>query len=274
MDNSPQEWMRAAERTFIVRNPTQQLATFGSTTISYYVVTDPIYQEIEDGEPEGVIRTGKVVAARPAIVTPSYAMNLQGFSSEAYEYLRHLAREYGPGSPGVLYQYTNEAHKVEIVKGEPGEIAGRIGKDLDQRKENLSVVLVGVDELWDIALLKFMYEFTSSSAVQKRAGDAGPGPFRRPASPRRRPKGRQLSDRAALHRSGARRRPGHAEARAGPLGPLPTLRDSLPQPLPRGPVGGLSAVVSAHKAFAQPSFRRRPESREGPGAPATVRTGA
>ena len=178
MDNSPQEWMRAAERTFIVRNPTQQLATFGSTTISYYVVTEPIYQDMNAGEPaEGVIRTGRVVAARPAIVTPSYAMNLQGFSAEAYEYLRHLAREYGPGSPGILYQYTNEAHKVEIVKGEPGEIAGRIGKDLDQRKENLSVVLVGVDELWDIALLKFMYEFTSSSAAQNVREMQGQGLF-------------------------------------------------------------------------------------------------
>ena len=28
----------------------------------------------------------------------------------------------------------------------------------------MAVVMVGVDELWDIALLKFIYEFTSSSA--------------------------------------------------------------------------------------------------------------
>ena len=176
MDGSPQEWMRAVERTFIVRNPTQQLATFGSTTISYYVVTEPIYQEM-NAEPEGVIRTGRVVAARPAVVTPSYAMNLQGFSAEAYEYLRYLSQQYGPASPGILYQYTNEARKVEIVKGEPGEIAGRISKDLDQRKENLSVVLVGVDELWDIALLKFMYEFTSSSAAQNVREMQGQGLF-------------------------------------------------------------------------------------------------
>ena len=27
----------------------------------------------------------------------------------------------------------------------------------------MSVVMVGVDELWDVALLKFIYEFTSSS---------------------------------------------------------------------------------------------------------------
>ena len=166
MENDPQDWMRAIERTFVVRNPKQQLATFGSTSITYYVVTEPIYQELDAAESEGVIRTGKVVAARPTIVTPSYALNLQGFSAEAYEYLNHLARQFGPTSPGILYQYTNEAHKVEIVKGAPSEIAGRISNDLDQREENLSVVLVGVDELWDIALLKFMYEFTSSSAEQ------------------------------------------------------------------------------------------------------------
>ena len=166
MEENPQEWMRAIEQTFVVRNPKQQLATFGSTTISYYVVTEPIYQELAPGEEEGVIRTGKVVAARPAVVTPTYALNLQGFSPEAYEYIRHLAREYGPGSPGILYQYSNEAHKVEIVKGKPSEIANRISGDLESRQENLSVVMVGVDELWDIALLKFMYEFTSSSAKQ------------------------------------------------------------------------------------------------------------
>ncbi len=28
------------------------------------------------------------------------------------------------------------------------------------------MVMVGVDELWDVSLLKFIYEFTSSSAVQ------------------------------------------------------------------------------------------------------------
>ena len=52
---------------------------------------------------------------------------------------------------------------MDIVSGSVSEIAHRISDDLDGRKEDLSVVLVGVDELWDIALLKFVYEFTSSS---------------------------------------------------------------------------------------------------------------
>ena len=69
----------------------------------------------------------------------------------------------GPNSPGFLYQYRNEAKGTDIVGGTASEIARRISGDLDERKEDMSVVMVGVDELWDVALLKFVYEFTSSS---------------------------------------------------------------------------------------------------------------
>ena len=163
------DWRRAVEQTYVVRYPRQHLATFGSTNISYYVVTDPIYREIDSykasGKQEGVVRTGRVIAERPAVVTPTYAMNLQGFSPEAYEYMREAAREGGPNSPGILYQYKNEVGKTDIVGGNASEIANNISGDLERRREDLSVVMVGVDELWDVALLKFIYEFTASSVA-------------------------------------------------------------------------------------------------------------
>ena len=91
-------------------------------------------------------------------------MNLEGFSPEAYEYIRHAARSLGPNHPGILYRYKNQAENFDIVSGEPSEIAHQIADDLEERKDNLSVVMVGVDEWWDVALLKFIYEFTSRSA--------------------------------------------------------------------------------------------------------------
>ncbi|MDA1226960.1 MAG: hypothetical protein O3A33_03215 [Chloroflexi bacterium] len=161
---SQRDWMRAIEKTWIVRFPKQHLATFGTTNVAYYVVTEPIYQHLNSGRQEGVIRTGRVIAEQPAIVTPYYAMNLKGFSSEAYEYLRYMSQTFGSNSAGVLYQYRNQADNTEIVTGYPDEIANRIGDDLDERKDDLAVVMVGVDEYWDVALLKFIYQFTSSSA--------------------------------------------------------------------------------------------------------------
>ena len=166
MWENERDWIRAVERTWVVRFPKQTLATFGASNIAYYVVTEPIYQEPDSSRREGVVRTGRVVAERPAVITPAYAMNLQGFSSEAYEYLEHLAQNYGYNSPGILYQYKNETEKTDILSGTTDEIANRISDDLDNRNENLAVVMIGVDEYWDVALLKFIYEYTSSSASQ------------------------------------------------------------------------------------------------------------
>ena len=86
MMENEQAWRRAIEQSWVVRFPKQHLATFGSTNIAYYVVTEPIYQELDPDKREGVVRTGRVIAGRPAVVTPTYFMNLQGFSKEAYEY--------------------------------------------------------------------------------------------------------------------------------------------------------------------------------------------
>jgi len=157
------DWRRAVEQTWVVRFPKQKLATFGLTNVAYYVVTEPIYQDLDSGKREGVVRTGRVIAERPTVVTPTYALNLSGFSSEAYDYFRHIANESGPNSAGILYQYKNEIGKMDIVGGEPRDVANNISDDLDRRKEDLAVVMIGVDELWDVALLKFIYEFTSSS---------------------------------------------------------------------------------------------------------------
>ena len=101
-------WRKAIEQTFVVRFPKQSLATFGSTNIKYYVVTEPAFQEDLPERSEGVVRTGKVLAERPTIVIPSYMSNLEGFSSDAYEFFHDLARRAGPNSPGIMYQYKNK----------------------------------------------------------------------------------------------------------------------------------------------------------------------
>ena len=163
MSDRQEEWIRAIERSWIVRFPKQHLATFGISNIEYYVVTEPIYQDVDSDKKEGVVRTGKVISQKPAVVTPTYIMNVQGFSSEAYDDFRETARKVGPNSQGILYQNKNEVSKMDIVGGTPSQIAQKISEDLDSRKEDMSVVMVGVDELWDVALLKFIYEFTSSS---------------------------------------------------------------------------------------------------------------
>ena len=128
------DWRRAAEQSWVVRFPKQRLHTFGSTNIAYYVVTEPIYQELQESKHEGVVRTGRVIAEKPGhrhahLRHEPGRVQLRGVRV----LLSHIARDAGPNSPGILYQYRNFASdKMDIVGGLPSEIALRIAGDLDK----------------------------------------------------------------------------------------------------------------------------------------------
>jgi len=157
---------RAIRQTRVVRPPRQSLATFGTTVIRYHLVCEPVYAEFDaPGKPEEtVVRDGTVRAERPQVVTPSYLSRLEGFGENARRYLEQVAREHGPHAPGLLYTYKNEFGGTSIVSGAPNEVAGNLGSRLDREDRRLEAVVRGVDELWDVSLLKFIFDLTSESA--------------------------------------------------------------------------------------------------------------
>lgn len=163
MDPDEKLIIEAIRQTRVVRGPKQHLATFGVTNLYYYVVTEPSYRDLVRGEDESVIREGKVKSQQPTIVTPTYMLNLEGFSDDAREYMESLVHRNGPHAPGLLYRYRNEPGGLEIVSGQVPMVAQRIAEDLDQRGEDLAAVIQGMDQLWDVSLLNFIYEYTAAS---------------------------------------------------------------------------------------------------------------
>lgn len=145
----------AIENTLILRHPRQRLATFGSTNIYYYMITG-LMDELN------VVREGRVIAARPKIVTPTYLINAEGFSGQARRYLQMIA-EQNPHEPGILYSYKNEAGQMNIVTQSEAEVIEKINRIIDERRDPLSAIIKGVEELWDVSLLKFTFELTSGS---------------------------------------------------------------------------------------------------------------
>ena len=153
------------ERTRVVRPPRQSLDTFGVTTVRYHLVTEPAFREVNPAQTvETVVRGGVVKAERPQVVTPYYLLKTESFSAGAREFLEHLSQSQGPDSPGLLYSYKNEPGGMDIVSGSVDEVAGRISRDLDARESGLEAVIIGIDELWDVSLIKFIYELTNGSA--------------------------------------------------------------------------------------------------------------
>lgn len=156
---------RAIAMTRIIRAPLRSLSTFGSTVIHYHVVSQPVYEGIfEDEHQDTVVRYGLVRADRPQIVTPGYLSRSEGFGQEASEYLDFLSNRYGSDATGLLYKYKNEPQTTETVSGEPRQIAAKIRDEIEADDKPLHTVLLGVDELWDVSVMKFIYEFTNESA--------------------------------------------------------------------------------------------------------------
>lgn len=155
--------IRAMRKTRVLRRPKQSLVTFGNSTIHYYVLSEPVYVDKKSETPETVIREGKVVAERPRVVTPYYLLNLEGFSDHARKYLEMMADEHGAHAPGLFYKYQNQYQGLSIVSDPLLAVKEKLSEELNKSGEKLAAIIKGVDEFWDVSLLKFIHDFTERS---------------------------------------------------------------------------------------------------------------
>ena len=68
------EFLKVLMNTVVVKLPTQKLASFGTSVVTYNMVTRPLYQTLDADKrtEEAVLRRGTVKAERPQIVTPRF----------------------------------------------------------------------------------------------------------------------------------------------------------------------------------------------------------
>jgi hypothetical protein len=163
MDIDDKRIREAVQHTETLRLPKQSLATFGTTNIYYYLVTEPAYKELVDNISETVIREGRVIAQRPRVVTPYYLSRLQGFSTEAIRYFDTLTQQHGANAPGLLYSYRNEPKELTIVSDSLRSVVAKLNAEIDKQGNPLTSIIKGEDDLWDVSLLKFIYEITRGS---------------------------------------------------------------------------------------------------------------
>jgi len=145
----------ALEHTELIRAPQQNLSTFGSSVIDYYVVTELVGNL-------SVVRDGKVIAERPKIVTPAYLVNVEGFSEQARRYIATMARE-RPYESGIFYRYKNEPKGMNVVSEPMSQVINKLSSQIEEEHNPLSTIIRGVEELWDVSLLMFIYELTTQS---------------------------------------------------------------------------------------------------------------
>src|SRR3954470_5154071 len=84
---SEDDFQYAAENTQVILAPEHQIATFGTTSFRFYLIS-----ELMDQVNEVRVRDGRIQAERPQILTPDHyaRLLLEGFGEKAERYVEQL----------------------------------------------------------------------------------------------------------------------------------------------------------------------------------------
>ena len=152
----------AVNNTEIVMHPKRHIETFGNTIINYYLVS-----ELMDAVGKVRVREGRMQALRPQIITPSSYANtvLEGFGEQAQKYFEWL-KEHEDTVRILRYGYTlkQEAFSEQVISDTPEIVLERIKQDLLARKDPFAAIIKGVDDPWDVCLVKLFWAIIQNSA--------------------------------------------------------------------------------------------------------------
>lgn len=154
----------AIESTRVVRAPERLIETFGTTTFRFFLIT-----ELMDSVNQVRVRDGRLHAERPTIITPGYIQRqlLEGFGEKAQEFLGWLqdhSRDLAILKYGFQFKKTDISE--EVVHCPIEDVVGRLNEEVVRRADPMSAIIQGVDEGWEVCLLKFASDMIQQSAPE------------------------------------------------------------------------------------------------------------
>lgn len=159
---SPDDFTYALENTRVLLAPSQRLDTFGTSLFTYFLVTEEM-----DAVNQSRVREGQIHAERPQIVTPQNMAKLllEGFSDQGQRFAEQINAQAGRFS---FLKYGFQVRKSDIRSYDVHEslehVAGKLKDELQLKNEPLTALLTGVDDGWEVCLLKFMVDMIAASA--------------------------------------------------------------------------------------------------------------
>ena len=150
----------ALETTRVLREPDRRIQTFGETRFEFQLIS-----ELMDQVGRVRIRTGEVEAQRPRILKPDSFRDFQfeGFNPSAHAKFERLVEKFrAEGKDLAFLQYgfhfrRGEVHE-EIVNESMDNVRERVMDDIRRSGNPSLAVIEGVDDAWEICILKFSFE--------------------------------------------------------------------------------------------------------------------
>ncbi len=159
---SEDNFQYAIENTEVILAPQGQIATFGHTSFRFYLIS-----ELMDQVDEVRVRDGRIHAERPQILTPDHyaRLLLEGFGEKAARYaeqLRERASQFAVLRYGFQFRKTDVVEKT--VRASVGSVIEQTKTLVQRSEEPLSAVIQGVDDAWEVCLLKFTIDLIERSS--------------------------------------------------------------------------------------------------------------
>lgn len=150
----------ALETTKVLREPDRRIDTFGETRFEFQLIS-----ELMDRSGEVRIRTGEVEAMRPRILRPTAfnEVELEGFDSSArarFDKLVSKLRDEGKDLAFLQYGFQFKRGQVheEIIHDTLDSVRERVMDDIRRSGNPSRAIIEGVDDAWEICILKFSFE--------------------------------------------------------------------------------------------------------------------
>jgi hypothetical protein len=159
---NPENFEYAIENTHVVLAPEQQIATFGTTSFNFYLVS-----ELMDRVDQVRVRNGKIHAERPQIIAPEHfaRLMLEGFGEKAHAYadqMRERLRNIAVLRYGFQFRKTDVTEQT--LRDSLEAVLNRTKRNVESANEPLSAVIQGVDDAWEVCLLKFTIDMIERSS--------------------------------------------------------------------------------------------------------------
>lgn len=151
----------AIESTEVLHEPDRRIDTFGSTKFEFFLIT-----EMMDSVNEVRVRNGTMTAEKPQILRPEpYSeLSFEGFGDQAEQFAEWL-RDHGHDFSLLRYGFNFRRDNVsqEVIRDDFGTVRDRVLKDVHSKNDPMHAVISGVDDAWEICLLKFTVQMIEKS---------------------------------------------------------------------------------------------------------------
>lgn len=152
----------AMRHTRVLYVPDRRIDTFGDTRFNFRLVTEPM-----DEVGTCRIRMGWVEANRPRIYRPAdlRGIETEGFSANAARFFDWMEAQ--GASLQALFRYgfrfSRSEVTEELVHEDARTVEEKVVAEALSSGDSFRAVLAGVDDAWEVSLLRFMLEMIQQS---------------------------------------------------------------------------------------------------------------